>query len=113
MRALRSAFADAVCLRVTVAGATTAVRTRGLMPGQNAVFTLQGLGYGLAIGMTVMAGAFAVGHISGAAFNPAVAIGISLMGLSGWSNLWMYLLGTFGGAAVAALVFKTVNPEDR
>ena len=34
--------------------------------------------YGLAIGMTVMTGAFAVGDISGGAFNPAVAIGISL-----------------------------------
>src|SRR6185295_10249137 len=32
--------------------------------------------YGLAIGMTVMAGAFAVGFVSGGAFNPAVAIGI-------------------------------------
>src|ERR1041384_387383 len=31
--------------------------------------------YGLAIGLTVMAGAFAVGAISGGAFNPAVAIG--------------------------------------
>ena len=69
--------------------------------------------YGLAIGMTVMAGAFAVGPISGGAFNPAVAIGISIMGLTGWSNFWVYLLGPFGGAVVAALVFKSVNPEDR
>src|SRR5207237_6351533 len=34
--------------------------------------------YGLAIGMTVMTGAFAVGDISGGAFNPAVALGIGL-----------------------------------
>ena len=32
--------------------------------------------YGLAIGFTVLAGAYAVGGISGGAFNPAVAIGI-------------------------------------
>jgi aquaporin Z len=69
--------------------------------------------YGLAIGMTVMAGAFSVGAISGGAFNPAVAIGISLMGLTSWSNIWVYLLGTFGGAAVAAIAFKAINPEDR
>ncbi|HUR20754.1 MAG TPA: aquaporin [Vicinamibacterales bacterium] len=68
--------------------------------------------YGVAIGMTVTAGAFAVGHISGAVFNPAVAIGISLMGLSGWSNMWMYLLGTIGGAVVGAIVFKAANPGD-
>src|SRR5205085_4447422 len=45
--------------------------------------------YGLAIGMTVMAGAFAVGDISGGVFNPAVAIGISILGISNWSNLWI------------------------
>ena len=69
--------------------------------------------YGLAIAMTVIAGAFAVGHISGGVFNPAVAISISIMGLAGWSNIWVYLLGTFGGAVVAAIAFKAVNPEDR
>ena len=34
--------------------------------------------FGLAIGFTVLAGAFAVGQVSGAAFNPAVAIGASI-----------------------------------
>jgi aquaporin Z len=69
--------------------------------------------YGLAIGSTVMAGAFAVGSISGAVFNPAVAIGISMMGLSAWSNLWLYLVANLAAAAVASVVFKTINPEDR
>ena len=36
--------------------------------------------FGLAIGFTVLAGAFAVGQVSGAAFNPAVAIGASIGG---------------------------------
>jgi aquaporin Z len=66
--------------------------------------------YGLAIGMTVMAAAFAVGDISGGAFNPAVAIGISLLGLSTWSNLWIYLVANFGAAVVAAFVFNLINP---
>ncbi len=69
--------------------------------------------YGLAIGFTVTSGAFAVGSISGAAFNPAVALGISVMGLSAWSNLWIYLVANFGGGAVAALAFKLINPEDK
>jgi len=68
--------------------------------------------YGLAIGMTVMTGAFAVGNISGGAFNPAVAIGISIMGLSAWSNIWIFLVADFVGGAVAALTFKFVNPGD-
>jgi len=66
--------------------------------------------YGLAIGMTVMTGAFAVGSISGGAFNPAVALGISMLGLSSWSNLWIYLVANFSAAIVAAVVFNLINP---
>src|SRR6195952_51340 len=69
--------------------------------------------YGLAIGFTVMSGAFAVGSISSAAFNPAVAIGISVMGLSAWSNIWIYLVANLLGGAVAAGTFKFLNPEDQ
>jgi aquaporin Z len=69
--------------------------------------------YGLAIGMTVMAGAFAVGDISGGAFNPAVALGITIMGLSAWSNIWIYLVANFLGAILAVLAFKTINPADK
>jgi aquaporin Z len=69
--------------------------------------------YGLAIGFTVMVGAFSVGNISGGAFNPAVAVGISVMGLSSWSNIWIYLVADFAGGAVAASAFKALNPADR
>src|SRR5436189_3235246 len=44
--------------------------------------------YGLAIGMTVMTGVFAVGDISGGAFNPAVAVGICLLGIWDWCDTW-------------------------
>jgi len=68
--------------------------------------------YGLAIGFTVMTGAFAVGNISGGAFNPAVAFGITVMGLAGWSSIWIYWLAEFVAGAVAALLFKAMNPGD-
>jgi aquaporin Z len=68
--------------------------------------------YGAAIGMTVMTGVFAVGGISGGVFNPAVAVGISLMHLTPWSQMWIYLVANFGGGALAALVFKMNNPTD-
>jgi aquaporin Z len=68
--------------------------------------------YGLAIGFTVLAGAFSVGNISGGAFNPAVAAGISVMGLSSWPNIWIYLVADFAGAGVAASAFKVLNPAD-
>ena len=68
--------------------------------------------YGLAIGFTVLTGAFAVGSISSAAFNPAVAVGISIMGLSSWSNIWIYFLANFSAGVAAATVFKFLNPQD-
>ena len=68
--------------------------------------------YGLAIGFTIMVGAFAGGPISGGVYNPAVAIGISTMGLSAWNNLWIYLLGTIAGGSTGALVYKVVNQDE-
>jgi aquaporin Z len=68
--------------------------------------------YGLAIGFTVLTGAFAVGSISGGAFNPAVAVGISLMGLANWGNIWVFLLANFLGGAAAAGLFRWLNPDD-
>jgi aquaporin Z len=66
--------------------------------------------YGLAIGMTVMTGAFAVGDISGGAFNPAVALGICILGISTWANIWIYLVANFAAAVLAAVIFQLINP---
>ena len=66
--------------------------------------------YGLAIGMTVMTGAFAVGDISGGAFNPAVALGICILGISSWGNIWIYLVANFAAAVVAVVIFQLINP---
>lgn len=67
--------------------------------------------YGAAIGGTVLAGAFAVGNVSGGAFNPAVALGLCLMDIVAWSSLWLYLVANLAGAVVATLAFRTVNEE--
>jgi aquaporin Z len=68
--------------------------------------------YGLAIGFTVVAGAFAVGSVSGGAFNPAVTGGASVLGLFAWSNLWIYLLAQLAGGAAAAGVFLLTQLEE-
>ena len=68
--------------------------------------------FGLAIGFTVAAGAFAVGGVSGGAFNPAVAFGAMLMGLINWTNFWIYLIADLLGGAVAAITFRYLNPAD-
>jgi aquaporin Z len=69
--------------------------------------------YGLAIGFTVGAGAFAVGGISGGAFNPAVALGMSVLGVLKWSHYWIYLVANLLGGAVAAVTFLFVQPAEK
>lgn len=75
--------------------------------------------YGLAIGCTVLAGAIAGGEISGGAFNPAVGIGpIVVDALFGTcpcnpeEHLWIYLAGPFAGAALAAIAYRIINPDE-
>lgn len=69
--------------------------------------------YGLAIGFTVGVGAFAVGAVSGGAFNPAVAIGAIVMGVFAFSDIWIYLIACPLGAIAAATIFDYVNAEPR
>jgi aquaporin Z len=69
--------------------------------------------YGLAIGFTVLAGAFAVGSISGGVFNPAVFVGTAITGLFAWSTIWVYLLAQLLAGVLAGLTFRALNPADR
>ncbi len=69
--------------------------------------------YGLAIGFTVVAGAYAVGGISGGVFNPAIAIGGMVSGLFEWSKIWVYLIADLLGAAAAAVTFLYVLPAEK
>lgn len=68
--------------------------------------------YGLAIGFVVLAGAVAVGVVSGGAFNPAVGLGVVIAGLASWSMLWVYLVATLIGGAAAGYAFRFLNPGD-
>ena len=64
--------------------------------------------YGLAIGGTVMAMAFAVGGVSGGAFNPAVGFALPLMGLVKAGQSLVYLGADLAGGAVAGLAFTAL-----
>jgi aquaporin Z len=66
--------------------------------------------YGWAIGFTVLAGAYAIGAISSAAFNPAVALGLTILNLSHWSHLWVYIVANLLGGAVASWVVNAADP---
>jgi aquaporin Z len=68
--------------------------------------------YGLAIGFTLAVGILAVGSVSGGAFNPAVAIGATVMGLFSWGHIWIYLVANFAGGAAAAYAFRLIEPRE-
>lgn len=72
--------------------------------------------FGLAIGFTVMVGAFAMGGISGGAFNPAVGLGPAIIelvtGRSPSSLAWIYAAGPLVGASAAAYAFKAQHPGE-
>jgi aquaporin Z len=66
--------------------------------------------FGAAIGLTIAVAAAAGGEISGGAFNPAVAIGPTvvhaLFGGGSWSALWIYLVGPITGGVLAAIAHR-------
>jgi len=74
--------------------------------------------YGFAIGAVVVAGASSVGGISGAGFNPAVALGAHLVDVLDPSAthtikyIWIYWLGPLLASCLAALVFRITNREE-
>jgi aquaporin Z len=59
---------------------------------------------GLAIGLTITIDILAAGPLTGAAMNPARALGPELV-QNVWSDFWVYLVGPPIGAAVAALAY--------
>ena len=65
--------------------------------------------YGLAIGSTVMVGAFAVGNICMGAFNPAVAVGLGLIKSTCWIGAGIISLTNLIAGICAALVYKFVE----
>ena len=65
--------------------------------------------YGLAIGFTVMVGAFTVGRISGGVFNPAVATGLVTIGGLSSLKILPYFISDLGGGLIAGLVFQALS----
>jgi len=67
--------------------------------------------YGLAVAAVVISGISGAGSISGAVFNPAVAVGLCSLGVSQWSTIWIYVLAPCGGALLGLLAFVLLEDE--
>ena len=73
------------------------------------------LGPALAVGLAVIGGAYAVGHISGAHFNPAVTVGAAVAGRFAWKDVPAYVIAQFVGgllATSALALIGTFGPAD-
>jgi aquaporin Z len=66
------------------------------------------LGVSLAFGLTVLTMAYAVGHISGAHFNPAVSVGLWVGGRFPLKDLVPYIVSQVLGAVAAAVVLYVI-----
>ena len=68
------------------------------------------LGVALAFGLTVLTMAYAVGHVSGGHFNPAVTLGLALAGRFRWKDAVPYAVTQVAAAiAAAAVLFIVAN----
>ena len=65
-------------------------------------------GVALAFGLTVLTGAYALGHISGGHFNPAVSIGLLIGGRFDAKDLVPYIISQVVGGTLAAFVLYLI-----
>jgi len=67
------------------------------------------LGVALAVGLSVIAGAYAVGHISGGHFNPAVTVGAAASGRFAWRDVPPYIAAQLVGGILATSVLFAIT----
>lgn len=71
------------------------------------------VGVALAFGLTVVTGAYAVGHISGGHFNPAVTLGCAVAKRVEWAAVVPYWIAqVVGGAVAGGVLFVIANGKN-
>ena len=90
-------------------GCGSAIFASQIAPADNGQLGILLLGVSLAFGLTVLTMAYAVGHISGGHFNPAVSFGLFAGGRFPAKDLVPYILAQCIGAIAAAAALFTIN----
>jgi MIP family channel proteins len=108
---IRSAFAEYIgTLLLVLAGTAAAVALNLELPNLNPI--LGAALIGLTFGLTLTALIGAIGHISGAHFNPAVSLGLAISGAFPLKAVPFYLVAQVVGAFSASEVIRTIfGPE--
>ena len=90
-------------------GCGSAIFASQIAPADNGQLGILLLGVSLAFGLSVLTMAYAVGHISGGHFNPAVSFGLLAGGRFPAKDLVLYILAQCLGAIAAAAALFTIN----
>jgi aquaporin Z len=85
----------------------TALFTAGFGSGEGGL-NVGFLGVALALGLSVMVGAFTFGPISGGHFNPAVTLGLAAAGRFVWKDVTGYIVAQVLGGVLAASVLAVI-----
>ena len=89
-------------------GCGSAVLAAGFVSGDDVHLGIGFVGVALAFGLAVLTMAYAVGHVSGGHFNPAVTIGLASGGRFAWKDVPAYIAAQVAGAVTAAAVLLVI-----
>ncbi|XP_057954182.1 aquaporin TIP1-2-like [Malania oleifera] len=93
---------NAVVLEIVMTfGLVYTVYATAVDPKKGCIGTIAPIAIGFIVGANILAG----GAFDGASMNPAVSFGPAVVSWS-WANHWVYWVGPFVGAAIAAVVYE-------
>lgn len=88
------------------------VGTMGILAVGGANGAAEIVAIAFAFGLALLAGIWALGHVSGAHFNPAVTLGLLLDGRISFSDAIGYWVGQLAGGALASLVVLAASSQE-
>lgn len=98
---------------LVLGGAGSAVLAAKVIAEEGVNMGIGFVGVSLAFGLTVLTGAYALGHISGGHFNPAVTLGLAIAKRVEWAAVLPYVITqVVGGSVAGAVIFAIASGKD-